>query len=398
MRVLFIDVNCKQGSTGKIVYDLYSHLVANGEEAAVCYGRGPKLKEKNIYKFGLDWETYLHAFLTRITGFTGCYSYFSTKRLIRFIKKFRPDVVHIHELHAYFINVVQLLNYLKKQDIKIVHTLHCAFSYTGKCGHHLECEGWKNSCGNCPRLKEYVSTLWFDHTKRMLLKKKKAFDGFKDLTIVCPSEWLANYARQSFLGKYDTRVIHNGIDTNVFYPRETDNLRKKLCIKDDERIVLSVAPNLMSNAKGGKWVLDLAENLQNEKIKFILVGVEDANIEHGNNVLLFERTTNQDELAIFYSLADLFIICSEMENFPTTCLEAQCCGTPVCGFDVGGARETQVIRNSFAFVPYASLGKLETTVVQLLSIGKDKELSNKAIQKFSLEKFLLSYLSFYKGN
>ena len=231
MRVLLIDVNCKSGSTGKIAYDLYRHVNDNGGEAAVCYGRGKKINEKNIYKFGLDWETYLHAFLTRITGFTGCFSYFSTKRLIRFIKKFKPVVVHIHELHAYFVNITQLLNFLKKQNIKVIHTLHCAFSYTGKCGHHLECEKWKESCGHCPHLKDYVSTICFDRTKHMIQEKKKAFTGFKDMTIVCPSQWLADFAKQSFLGQYPIKVINNGIDTDVFYPRESKDLRTKLGLK-----------------------------------------------------------------------------------------------------------------------------------------------------------------------
>lgn len=398
MRVLLIDVNCKQGSTGKIAYDLYSHLIANGEEAAVCYGRGPKLKEKNIYKFGLNWETYLHAFLTRITGFTGCYSFFSTKRLIRFVKKFKPDVVHVHELHAYFVNIVQLLDFLKKQDIKVVHTLHCAFSYTGKCGHHLECDGWKTGCGNCPRLKEYVSTLWFDRTKRMFLKKKKAFENFRDLTLVCPSEWLADYAKQSFLGNYDIKVIHNGIDTSVFYPRNAIDLRKKLGIQDDEKIVLSVAPNLMSKAKGGKCVLDIASNLNNERVKFILVGVANTEIEHGENVLLFKRTADQNELATFYSLADCFVICSEMENFPTTCLEAQCCGTPICGFDVGGVKETAIVFPNY-FVDYGDTLALSTIIKSISRKNKESsvQLSKKAMLKYCKEIMIYNYQVLYKG-
>lgn len=362
MRVLIIDVNCKHGSTGKIAYGLYSYLLSRDDEAAVCYGRGPKIKEKNIYKFGLDWETYLHAFLTRITGYTGCFSYFSTKRLIRFIKKFKPDVVHIHELHAYFVNIVMLLNYLKKQEIKVVHTLHCAFSFTGKCGHHFDCDKWKNSCGHCPKLKEYVSTLCFDHTKSMFLKKKKAFTGFKNMSIVCPSEWLANYAKQSFLGQYPIKVIHNGVDTSIFYPRDSTGLRKRLDIKKDEKVILAVAPDLMSEAKGGKWIIKLATELQNlANIRFLMIGVNDTSSDFPSNILVFNKTSNQDELANYYSLADLFVICSSMENFPTTCLEAQCCGTPICGFDVGGTKETSIGEPGL-FVPYGDIEALANII------------------------------------
>lgn len=394
MKVLLIDVTCKQGSTGKIVYDLYTQINSNGNEAAICYGRGKKIKENNIFKFGFDVETYFHAFLTRITGFTGCFSYFSTKRLIHFIKKFKPDVVNIHELHAYFLNVNMLLNFLKKQDIKVVHTLHCAFSYTGKCGHHLECDGWKKNCGNCPRKKEYISTLFFDHTKTMFLRKKKAFLGFNNMEIICPSNWLANYAKQSFLGVYNVGVIHNGIDLSVFYPRDTTKLREKLEIDINKKIVLSVAPKLMSNAKGGKWVLELAKILKNENIIFILVGVEDVNMVHGDNVLLFNKTSDQNELAHFYSLADLFVICSEMENFPTTCVESQCCGTPVCGFDVGGAKETDIISKN-NFVEYGDTSSLSKVIISLLSKNKPAFLAEKASKIYSKDKMFYEYNKLY---
>ena len=186
MRVLLIDVNCKYSSTGKIVYDLYTHINNNGDVAAICYGRGPLVKEKNIYKFGLDWETYLHALLTRITGYTGCFSYFSTKRLISFIEKFQPDVVHIHELHAYFVNITMLIEYLKKKNINTIMTLHCEFIYTGKCGHAFECEKWKTECERCQHLQYYPKTLFFDHTNKMFKKKEILFKEWKELKVITP--------------------------------------------------------------------------------------------------------------------------------------------------------------------------------------------------------------------
>ena len=398
MKVLLIDVVCKYGSTGKIVYDLYSQINASGDEAAICYGRGPKLKEKNIFKFSFDFETLLHAFLTRITGFTGCFSYFSTRRLIKFIKKFKPDVVHIHELHAYFLNVVPLLKFLKKQNIKVVHTLHCAYSYTGKCGHHFECEKWKTECGKCPRLHEYISTSFFDRTKRMFNSKKKAFTGFKDFTVVSPSKWLGDFAKQSFLGQYPIKIIPNGIDCSIFYPRETNELRKKFNINKDEKVVLAVAPNLMSSAKGGKLVMEIADKMKDENVKFVMVGLNDINIEHSSNVILFERTNNQDQLAEFYSLADAFVICSDKENFPTTCIEAQCCGTPVCGFDVGGTKETSILDKN-TFVEYGKIDNLIEIIRNILGENyKQKfEIAKEAKKMFDKHNFFERYLELYRG-
>ncbi len=271
MKILLIDVNCKYSSTGKIVYDLYTNLRKEGHKAAICYGRGKSIKEPGIYKFGLDWETYLHAALSRVTGYNGCFSRFSTKRLIRYIDHFNPDIIHIHELHAYFVDIVPLISYIKKKKIQVVWTIHCEYMYTGKCGHAYDCEKWKTECGNCPYLRDYPKALFADRTKEMFRWKKKLLSDL-DMTIVCPSEWLAERVRQSFLKDKRIVVIHNGIDTSIFHPVEADSLREELGIPEGNKVVLSVAPDIMSERKGGKWVLKLAERMEDEKVTFVLVG------------------------------------------------------------------------------------------------------------------------------
>lgn len=399
MKVLLIDVNCKNSSTGKIVYDLYTAINETGNEAAVCYGRGENIHEKNIFKFGIDIETYIHALLTRITGFTGCFSPFSTFRLIRFVKKFKPDVVHIHELHAYFVNIKPLINYLKKNKIQTVMTLHCEFAYTGKCGHSVECEKWQTECGDCPHLKDYPSTLFFDHTKFMFNQKKKLFEDFDNLTIVTPSKWLAERAKQSFLKNKDVRVIHNGIDTDVFSPKNTSALRTMHNITDDEKIVLAVAPNLMSGNKGGKYVLELADRMKEQNVRFVLIGVDEEMTSENNNVILLHRIYDKELLAQYYSLADVFVICSERENFPTTCIESQCCGTPVCGFDVGGVKET--ILNDYALCDYGDIDGLMHNVAKILeshnSSGKTS-IAGKAAFYFGKNNMFRQTFDLYTSN
>jgi len=339
LRVLLIDVNCKHSSTGKIVYDLYTELNKNGHTAAICYGRGPLVKEPNIYKFGIDIETYTHALLTRVTGLTGIYSPFSTRRLIKYLEKFKPDVVHIHELHAYFVNNAPVICYLKKKNIRTVWTFHCEFMYTGKCGQANDCEKWRSECGNCPQLKEYPASWWFDFTRKMHNDKKRWLAEFERLMIVTPSKWLADRVEQSFLKGKDIRVIHNGIDTEmIFYPREHQHLKKKHGLTN-EKIVLAVAPNLMSESKGGKWVVELAKEFTEEDVRFILIGVDNSSQRYADNIIAINRIANQAELAEYYSLADAFVICSERESFPTTCLEALACGAPIVGFDCGGTKE-----------------------------------------------------------
>ena len=399
MKVLLIDVNCKNSSTGQIVYDLYAYINSQGDEAAVCYGRGKKILEKGIFKFGIDFETYLHALLTRITGFTGCYSFFSTMRLINYIKNFEPDVVHIHELHAYFVNIRPLINYLKKNHIKTVMTLHCEFAYTGKCGHSFECEQWKSGCKNCTHLKEYIGTMFFDHTSYMWNQKKLLFEDYNELIIAAPSEWLANRGKESILRTHPVRVIHNGIDTSIFYPRNVTSIRKRYGISNEDKVFLALAPHLMSDAKGGKYIIELAEKFKNEKAVFILIGVDNVNnTERHNNLIINGSITDKDELALHYSLADAFIICSKRENFPTTCLEAQACGTPIYGFATGGTVETYLgTQPEKHFVDY---GNIDVLYDLLLSVEKKtdtsvNELRGEALYYFSKDSCSREYYSLY---
>lgn len=270
-RILLIDVNCKQSSTGKIVYDLYQNIRADGRKAAICYGRGSLIEEEDIFKFGIDTETKIHAGLARVTGYNGYFSPISTQRVINYIEEFKPDIIHIHELHAYFVNIKPLIECIKQKGIPVVWTFHCEYMYTGKCGYAYECSKFQTECHNCPAVKDYPKSMFIDKTKQMFRMKKKLLEDM-DFTIVTPSQWLADRVKLSFLKEKDIKVIHNGIDTSVFHPTDTSDLRKELNIPDGYKIVLAVAPDIMSERKGGQWVLRLAERMRGQKVMFVLVG------------------------------------------------------------------------------------------------------------------------------
>ena len=396
MRILLINSVCRNGSTGKIVYDLYVQSRQDGHEAAICYGRGPQVVGENIFRFALDWETYLHAGLTRITGWTGCFSALSTRRLLKFIDDFQPDVIHLHEPHAYFVNLKPLFRYVSQKKIPLVYTFHCEFAYTGNCGYAYECENWKTGCGNCSKLREYPKTLWFDHTAAMLRQKQKLLMDIEDLRIAAPSQWLADRAKQSVLKDRSIQVVRNGIDTqNIFHPWESTQLREKHGLKD-EKIVLAVAPGLMSHRKGGRWVLKLAEKFSGENVKFIMIGVDDLTQQFPHNVIAMGRTSNQLELAQYYSLADCFVICSEKENFPTTCLEAFCCGTPVVGFATGGTAET-VPAPYGRFCAYGDVDQLDNLIRDALDNPLPRqEVAEHAISTYSPNNMYCQYLKLYQ--
>lgn len=362
-RILLIDVNCKNSSTGKIVYDLYKAVKVDDRDAAICYGRGKLIREKGIFKFGLNWETYIHALLARITGFNGCFSFFSTQRLIRYIKKFKPDMIHIHELHAYFVNIGQLLRYINKKRIPIVWTFHCEYMYTGKCGHAYECKGFQNKCGNCPQKKEYPKSLFFDRTEKMLKKKMTLLNNLK-FTIVTPSEWGAERVKLSFLKNKEVIVIHNGVDTSIFRQKYDDSFREKINIPNENKICLFVSPDVSDKRKGAQWIMKLAQHMENEKYTFIIIGGGEKPDEYPTNMLYVGKITDANVLARYYNIADVFLLLSEKETYSMTCAEALCCGTPVVGFKCGAPEK--VFKDGGAkFVEYGNIELVKDIINQI---------------------------------
>lgn len=230
MKVLQVNCVYKTGSTGKITADLHNALKKKGIESVVCYGRGKKVNEPNVYKTCEELYSKLNNLLSRFTGimYGGCF--FSTNRLISIIKKEKPDIVHLQCINGYFVNIYRLVNWLKKNNIKTVLTLHAEFMFTANCGHSFDCEGWKAGCGKCPKFKEETKSLLFDGTARSFKKMQKAFAGFKkeNLIIVSVSPWLMERAKQSpiLAGKQHT-VVMNGLDTIVIAKKTNDRNRER---------------------------------------------------------------------------------------------------------------------------------------------------------------------------
>lgn len=342
MKVLQVNCVYNSGSTGKITRDIHIELLKNGHESVVCYGRGTKTQDAGVYKTCGELYSKLNNLLTRFTGilYGGCF--LSTNRLISIIKKEKPDIVHLQCINGYFVNIYRLVSWLKKSKIKTVLTLHAEFMYTANCGHSYNCEKWKTGCDNCPVFKKETKSLFFDSTARSFKKMKKAFNGFDDnLIVTSVSGWIMNRAKQSLiLGNKKHTVISNGLNIDNFYPCDCEELRKNLELTDAKTVlfvtpVFSLDPNQI---KGGYYVAELAKKMPD--MKFVVVGNTTPNLSLPENMIDIGRVENQSKLAEYYSVADVMVITSKADNYPTVCLESNCCGTPVVGFDVGGVRET----------------------------------------------------------
>ncbi|MBU3578631.1 glycosyltransferase [Polynucleobacter sp. 73C-SIWE] len=396
MKIAQVDVNYLSSSTGKIVFDLITGLKLRGHETAAYFGRGPDQDTPNVHKISSSTEVLLHAFATRLTGLTGIYSPLATRNLIRLLTEFQPDVVHLHDLHGYFINISELVGYLKSNNIPTVWTFHSEFMYTGKCGHALDCEKWKSHCNACPNLAGYPKSWVLDFTALMFDQKQQMFEDFEHLSLVAPSSWLANRMRKSpILNGRSISVIPNGLDTEIFSPRESDILRYELGI-NHEYVVLSVGSDLLSEAKGGRWVLTLAE--RNPEMTFVMVGVKELGIPVPSNVRLVAAVYDQILLSKYYSLAKVILLTSAKETFSMVCAESLACGRPIIGFDAGAPVE--VAPDGFGeFVPYGDLGALESLLRKnyhgLASMRSENECRFFATTNYSKDVMVDAYQNLY---
>ena len=282
-------------------------------------------------------ENILHFFLARFLGGNGLYSYFGTQQLIRKLKKYKPDVLHLHNLHASCFHLPSLFKYIKKQDVRTVWTLHDGWAFTGHCANFdmIGCEKWKTGCFACPQRTAYPKT-YVDCSKPMYKRKKQWFTGVKDMTIITPSKWLAGLVKQSFLQEYPVKVINNGIDLSIFKPTESD-FRAKYGL-ENKKILLGVAFG-WGTGKGLDVFIELSKRLD-ERYQIVLVGTdENTDKQLPNNIISIHRTQNQAELAQIYTQADLFVNPTREDNFPTVNIESLACGTPIVTFKTGGSPE-----------------------------------------------------------
>ena len=350
MKILLLNSICGHGSTGRIVKDLWESLTKEGYQVKVAFGlgegNGVNIEDCICYnnKFGY----HIHNIAAKITDKAGLYSTLQTKKLIKEIVKFDPDIIHIHQLHGYHINYQVLFNYLAESEKKVIWTLHDCWAITGHCAHftYNKCEQWKTGCITCNHLKEYPKCYFKGNVKQNYELKKKLFTSVKNMTIVTPSEWLANIVKQSFLEVYPVKVINNGIDTTVFKPVNS-NFKEYNDI-EGKTMVLAVA-NVWNEKKGLDDVIKLAEEL-NENYKVVMVGLTEAQKESiPNSILGITRTKDVHELREIYSTADVFVNFTYEDTFPTVNIESLACCTPVITYKTGGSPDV-IVNESCGFV------------------------------------------------
>lgn len=370
--LLQINVTANWGSTGKIAEDIGRIAISNGWESWIAYGRGNPTSASKLIRIGNDFDMKSHALQTRLFDNHGLASKKVTKEFIRKIKKIKPDIIHLHNIHGYYINYRILFDYLNEWGGPVVWTLHDCWPFTGHCAYYefSNCYRWKSKCYDCPQIKSYPASLWYDRSTKNFFTKKESFLGCRNLTFVPVSDWLNRELKKSFLSDYLAVTIHNGIDLSVFTPAET--------VKEDstQKIILGVA-SVWDKRKGLDEFVKLRKLLP-KNYHITLVGLSNDQIATlPDGITGIRRTENVRQLADLYSMADVFVNPTLEDNFPTTNLEALACGTPVITYRTGGSPEAIDETTGF-IVDYQDVDALAK---QIETVCKTNAISAKVCRK-----------------
>jgi len=365
-KLLQINAALNKGSTGRIAEQIASLARSRGWETYMIHGaRYVNRSDMHTLQSVTPIGEKVHAVKSMLFDAHGLGSTGATRKVIREINHIGPDIIHLHNIHGYYLNYKVLFEYLRSIDVPVVWTLHDCWAMTGHCAwfDSINCERWKTGCYSCPLKGEYPKTLLLDRSKRNYMLKKGLFASLGNMTIVPVSQWLEDIVHESILKGYPCHVINNGIDISVFSPLKSD-LRLELGF-GDKMILLGVA-SIWEERKGLQDFIKLAEKLP-DTYRIILIGVSDNQRDSlPDNIIGVTRTDSQKELAEYYSMADVFVNPTYSDNFPTTNLEALACGTPVITYRTGGSPESVAPETGLI----VDKGDFEGLVAAIEEIGK----------------------------
>lgn len=399
-KLLQINTVFKTGSTGKIAEQIGLSAIEQGWESYIAFNRGKISNSSFQHKIGNTYSRYVNALGCRIFDNDGFLAFHSTMKLIKYLEKIKPNIIHLHNLHGYYLNVDLLFNYLSSSSAFVVWTFHDCWPITGHCSHfdYIGCEKWKKNCVNCPQLKEYPASFLLDNSERNYKNKEFLFNSVSNLRIITPSKWMANKIKASFLADKEISIINNGIDVGAFRPRSDNSIYDRYCIDSNKKIILGVA-NIWTKKKGIDFFRVLASKVPSN-VQIILVGLRKSQIDKlPNNIVGILRTESTNDLSVLYSIANVFVNPTLEDNFPTTNLEAMSCGTPVVTFDTGGCAES-ISSQTGIVIPKGDISSLFQAIMFILARNKEEyslACRNHVIQHFESSNKYQEYLDIYNN-
>lgn len=398
MKILQINAIYGFSSTGKTALELNEALVENGHIGIAITTKSISDRSE-VYIMGSKLDWCLHGLLSRLFGLQGYFSTLSTKKLIKFINNEKPDIIHLRNLHANYINLPMLLKHIAKNNIPTIITLHDCWFFTGKCCHYTadNCFKWTERCDNCPAQKKYNKSWFFDFSRKMFEDKQKLFGNISNLTVVAVSDWLLHEVKKSPIFENADKIrIYNWIDTEKFVQKNSSELKKQLGL-EDKKILLCVAGG-WTKEKGFETVIEISKKL-NDNERILLVGiVYDKNLLN-EKIINVPATESVDELISYYSMADVFVQPSIQETFGKVVAEALSCGTPAVCFS-STANPELVKDGCGASVQVGDVEAMLKEIRNILENGKgnySNACRNFAVDNFNKEKNIKQYFDLYES-
>lgn len=399
MPILFqISIETNSGSVGRIAEHIGQIAIAHGWESYITYARNHLPSKSKTIKIGTKWDVYWHGIITRIFDRHCLASTKATKKLIKQIEEIRPDIIQLHHIHGYYINMKILFNYLSSINTPVVWIFHDCWSITGHCAHfdYVNCDLWKTQCHNCVQKKEYPKSIFKDRSTANFNLKKQLFTSVPNMTIVTVSNWLSNIVKESFLKNYPTIIIPNGIDTYIFSP-SVDILQIKKALSHRNNIfLLGVASNW--NIRKGLYDFYKLNSIIPNNWKIILVGLSSKQLETiPKGIIGIRRTENIEQLVDLYTNADVFINPTYEDTFPTTNIEALACGTPVITYRTGGSIES-ISEDTGFIIEKGDIEGIKKNIEKILLTGKTKYTSacrKRAIEYYDKNDRFEDYIKLY---
>jgi glycosyltransferase involved in cell wall biosynthesis len=398
-RLLQINSLVNKGSTGRIVEQLGQYATLQGWESYIAYGRKSNPSESRLIKIGNDLDLVIHGLKSRLLDNQGLNSEKATKSLLNRIDDIKPDIIHLHNLHGYYINYPILFRYLIKKQKPIVWTLHDCWSFTGHCTHFadINCIKWKSLCVSCPKRRNYPSSWFIDRSRKNFIQKNIIFNLLDSLTIIPVSRWLSEKVQESILANHPKNVIYNGIDINKFFPRSNSiEIRRKYNIEN--KIILLGVATIWQAYKGWNDYLQLSKFLPDKYI-IVLVGVPGKQRENlPANIMALSRRESIDELAGLYSAADVVLNLSYQETFGLTTVEGYACGTPAIVYNATASPELVTPETGIVVEP-GNIQELAKAIQVITHNGKSFYSENcrkLAVLKYDKDLKFKEYLNLYE--
>jgi len=399
--LLQISIEVNSGSVGRIAEQIGQVAISHGWDSYITYARNHLPSQSRTIKIGTKWDIYWHGIMTRLFDTHCLHSTRATKKLIEQIEIIKPDIIQLHHIHGYFLNMQVLFNYLSSISTPTVWVFHDCWAMTGHCAHfdYVRCRKWLTHCETCEQKKDYPKSLFRDRSFKNYTLKKNLFTSVSNLTIVSVSQWLGDIVKKSFLNNFPVEIIQNGIDLDAFSPQSSQMIYamgNKLGLTTQSFILLGVA-STWDQRKGLNDFIQLY-NLIPKTWTIILVGLSKSQIKKlPNDMIGIERTENVTQLATLYTMATVFINPTWEDTFPTTNLESLACGTPVITYKTGGSVES-VSEGTGYVVEKGDVNAIKEHVIEIGKKGKNayqNKCRERAVRYYNKDERFEDYIRLY---